>query len=375
MKPWLYLPSEWAHDLSPFFLPLISMKYPSAVPVWRQKQWRGMYFPNPMGIAGGVDKNGELIPSWLRLGCGFIEIGTVTPLPQSPNPGKIMDRDVRSQALWNKMGFPSMGTELVHQRIAKTIHQCHNNQVPIFINIGKNRSTTNENAAQDYIQLMESFNDQANAFVVNISSPNTNGLRDLLKPLNLRHFLQPICNHRLKLRPPNSPKLSSQTLATLRSDPKFQSTLREGLPPNLARNSNKTQAPSPQIPLLLKLSPDMEDDSLFSALDTAIDCGIDGFILTNTTLDRPHGTMFPTDGGMSGKPLAVKSKTILQKTIQHLGCKKNDLLVISAGGIMTPNDVFERLNLGADLVQIYSALIYHGPSIFRDTARKALQQE
>lgn len=362
MKPWLYLPSEWAHHVSPFFLPLISMKYPNTVPEWHQKKWRGMCFSNPMGIAGGVDKNGELIPTWLRLGCGFIEIGTVTPYPQRPNPGKIMDRDIEAQALWNRMGFPSIGTELVHQKIEKSIHLCKELGVPLFINIGKNRSTSNDQAALDYIQLMEAFCDQASAFVVNISSPNTSGLRDLLKPLNLRNFLQPICEHRSRLRPPNLAALKSKPISLQGLTPKTEA-------PHLS------EAPSPLIPILLKLSPDMEDDSLYSALDTAISCGIDGFILTNTTLDRPQGINFPTEGGMSGKPLAEKSKQVLHKTIQHLGSKKNDLLIVSAGGIMTPNDVFERLNLGADLVQIYSALIYHGPSIFRDTARKALQQE
>lgn len=366
MKPWLFLPSKWAHDLSPFFLPLISMRYAKSIPTWCQKNWRGMSFSNPMGIAGGVDKNGELIPTWLRLGCGFIEIGTVTPLPQSPNPGKIMDRNIQAQALWNKMGFPSMGTELVHQQIAKTIHQCRERDVPVFINIGKNRGTTNEKAANDYIQLMESFSDQANAFVVNISSPNTSGLRDLLNPLNLRNFLQPICDHRLRLRHPSS--------AIQRPGPQNQQATPQGLTP-MVKSQAHFQAPSPKIPILLKLSPDMEDDILYSVLDTAIDCGIDGFILTNTTLDRPNGIHFPTEGGMSGKPLAHKSKMILQKTIQHLGPQKKDLLIVSAGGIMTPNDVFERLKLGADLVQIYSALIYHGPSIFRDTARKALHPE
>lgn len=359
MKPWLYLPSKWAHELSPFFLPLISLKYPNSVPEWNAKSWQGLKFHNPMGIAGGVDKNGDLLPSWIRLGSGFIEIGTVTPEPQSPNPGKIMDRNIAEQAIWNKMGFPSIGAKAVHEKVQKHLQWCRQSQVPLFINIGKNRTTPNELASQDYIELMDVFADQADAFVVNISSPNTSGLRDLLKPLNLQNFLKPICDKRNQLRPP----ISNSTSAS--SVPQFSDSIPQ------------TQAPSPmkQTPILLKLSPDMEDESLYSALDTAAACGVNGFILTNTTLDRPPGIHFPTEGGMSGKPLSEKSKQILNKTLRHLGNDKKDLLIVSAGGIMTPNDVLERLNLGADLVQIYSALIYHGPSIFRDTARKAHQQK
>ncbi|QDK36741.1 quinone-dependent dihydroorotate dehydrogenase [Bdellovibrio sp. NC01] len=322
MRPWLLLPPQLAHDLIPFTLPFISMAYGKKTPEWNSFTWKDMTFANPLGIAGGVDKNAEHLNDWWRLGAGFVEIGTVTPLPQNANPGKIMDRDKRLQAMWNKMGFPSHGADEVFYNLASYAPKF---RTPIFINIGKNRSTPNNEAVSDYLSLVDTFRPFADAFVVNVSSPNTKGLRDLQNKDNLRNLLCPIID-----------KVSH-----------FEPT-----------------------PVLVKLSPDMGEDALAEAITHCNDIGIDGFVLTNTTLSRPQGCHFPEEGGLSGAPLKDLSLRALQIAVQILGKNREDKLLVSAGGVMTPDDVFERLQMGANLVQIYSALVFQGPGFFHEVARR-----
>jgi dihydroorotate dehydrogenase len=184
------------------------------------------------------------------------------------------------------------------------------------VNIGKNRTTSNENASHDYKVLLDLFADVADVFVVNISSPNTKGLRELLEPTQLAEFLKPLI------------KAKKQ-------------------------------------PLLLKLSPDMDDALLKRTLDVSLGAGVDGWVLTNTTLAREPNSRFSTEGGVSGRPLAERSKEILKIAVDHLGARREDRLIISSGGVLTPEDVNERLRLGANLVQVYAALIFDGPLFFR----------
>lgn len=325
MKPWLLLPPKVAHDLAPFGLQLMAAFRTSSPPAWRPFQWQGLSFPNRLGIAGGVDKDGERIEDWWALGAGFIEIGTVTPRPQDPNPGKIIDRDLNTQALWNRMGFPGKG--MWHVR-ANLMDLPQERPTPIFVNIGKNRDTSNEDAAKDYAACIETLSGYADAFVVNISSPNTSGLRDLFKPDVFGAFLKPVIE---------------------------------------ARNLSKAS----KTPILLKLSPDLQDQDLATAVGKAVDLGINGFVATNTTLAREPGTIFPTEGGVSGKPLANRSKETLGKLIQFLGTSRPGKLIVSAGGVMSADEVFERLDMGADLVQVYTALIYEGPRFFLHVAQQA----
>lgn len=320
MKPWLWIPPNWAHTLSPYALPLIAKTYQREIPHWGSRTWEGLYFPNPLGIAGGVDKNGTQVQDWWKLGCGFIEVGTVTPEPQEPNSGKIMDRDPKLKALWNKMGFPSAGSTTV----LKNLHKCGQHRTPIFVNIGKNRSTSLEQASDDYLRCMHILAPVADVFVINISSPNTQGLRELQKKENLRQLLIPC--------------------------------LKAG------KELNKN--------VLLKLAPDLSEAELQQAISDCAELGIRGFVLTNTTLFRPSDCHFPKEGGLSGKPLAELSKRALTTAVQTLGNDKKNYLLVSAGGVLTPQDVHERLQLGADLVQIYSALIFHGARFFHDTARR-----
>lgn len=324
IKPWLLLPAKWAHDLSPLFLKTFAAFSERTPPTWRTLVWKGLVFQNPLGIAGGVDKNADFIKAWPGLGCGFVEIGTVTPRPQTPNPGRILDRDRASRAMWNRMGFPSAGAEetLANLKAARPF------ATPIFVNIGKNRETPNENAAEDYLALVHYFRDHADAFVVNISSPNTKGLRDLQGAEPLRKLLSPLV----------------------------------------------AAAAGYGRPLLVKLSPDLADAELEQSLEVGAECGVDGFILTNTTLSREPDSPFPPEGGVSGQPLKEISKRVLRRAVEILGPRRRNFLLVSVGGIMTADDVFERLDLGADLVEVYSALVFEGPGFFGQVAKKAMSR-
>lgn len=322
MKPWMILPAQLAHDFSSLALPLASLIYGGKTPHWKSFTWKDLHFANPMGIAGGVDKNAEHLRDWWSLGCGFVEIGTVTPRPQTANPGKILDRSIAMEAMWNKMGFPSAGAEDVLYNLASYGPRY---RTPIFVNIGKNRHTPNDQAHTDYVSVIDQLRPFADAFVVNISSPNTKGLRDLQNKDSLTNLLGPIIDRVSHFEP---------------------------------------------TPVLVKLSPDMGDEALAETVLHCQSLGINGFVLTNTTLSRPEGCPFPAEGGMSGAPLKDLSRRALEVAVKSLGAKREGLLLVSVGGIMTPEDVFERLQMGADLVQIYSALVFQGPAFFHEVARR-----
>ncbi len=322
MKPWLWLSPQVAHDFGPLGLKLWSQFSSPQNLNWRPRDWRGLHFRNPLGIAGGVDKTGASLESWYHFGCGFLELGTVTPKAQAADSGKIMARDTQTLSVWNKMGFPGPGADLILKKLESMKDKLPR---PLFINIGKNRTTPNENAAADYVLCFEKLHSFADAFVVNISSPNTTGLRDL----------------------------SSQSFL-------------ENLLGSIAKSQSRLKT---HIPIFLKLSPDMSELELTDLLDRSLSVGIDGWILTNTTLSRQKNSKFQNDGGVSGKALSELSKRKLREAVKHLGNRKEDRLLISAGGVMTPEEVKERLELGADLVQVYSALIFHGPLFFKETAK------
>jgi dihydroorotate dehydrogenase len=319
VKPWLWLSPSLAHKLSPTVLNSLTFFNKDAPPEWRPFDWRGLHFPNRLGIAGGVDKDAQNIKAWWALGAGFLEVGTVTPLPQPGNSPPVVDRDVPHEALWNRLGFPSQGVERVRRRLHALKRPF---AAPVFINIGKNASTPLEQAAGDYARLLNDLRGLADGFVINISSPNTKGLRELLKPERLRDFLEPI-------------------MGTL---------------------------PSKREPVLLKISPDLQDDELERVLEISHLLGIDGWILTNTSQGLREGLGFPQEGGVSGRPLGPRSKEFLKTALQILGSKRDGKLIVSVGGVMSPEDVSERLALGADLVQVYAALIFEGPYFFRKVA-------
>lgn len=290
---------------------------------WQPLTWRNLHFRNRLGLAGGVDKVGNAIPHWWNLGVGFVELGTITPEPQQQNPGAVLARNNSEEALWNRLGFPSLGLNACKEAIQNWPLPF---PTPVFANIGKNRTTPNENAADDYCRLMTQLHSLVDGFVINISSPNTQGLRELLLPENFRKFLKPICQARKDL--------------------------------------------SKNFPLLLKLSPDMELSELKSVIDISLELELDGWVLTNTTLHRPQGIDFPADGGLSGKPLRELSLRALKTVTQHLGDARKERLIISVGGISSAKDVQERLEMGADLVEIYSAIVFQGPFFFANTLRE-----
>jgi len=263
-----------------------------------------------------VDKDAFGTPGWWKLGAGFCEIGTITPAPQKANPKPRVGRQTEQKALWNRLGFPSQGAKAVNARISAWKRPY---PAPLFINIGKNRDTPLEEAHLDYEMLVRTFGNKADAYVINVSSPNTKGLRQLLDEKNLNQLL----GH---LRP---------TLADL------------------------------NVPYFLKVSPDLSEEDLEKVLRVSVEQNAAGWILTNTTLFRPPGSPFPLTGGLSGAPLAQKAREFLQKSLKLLGPQKEDRLLISVGGVLTPQDVMDRLELGADLVQTYYALVYEGPYFFR----------
>ena len=328
VKPWLCLPPSWSHELSRYFLKSREILFPQKVLTWDSFTWRGLEFPNRLGVAGGLDKDGEFVRGWWTLGPGFIEIGTITPKPQKPNPGKIMARSPENLAVWNKMGFPSSGLQQVQSKLQKLKRPY---PTPLFVNLGKNRTTSLENAWQDYSDGVRILHPYADAFVINVSSPNTQGLRDLLKKENLHAFLKNF--------------------------------------PELRRSLNI------QTPFLLKLSPDMSEEEQYNALEVSEQNGFDGWILTNSTAQRPMELPFPAEGGVSGAPLQNLAKTSLKQTLSWLGSNRRDKLVVSCGGALTPQDVEERLQMGADLVQVYSALIWTGPDFFSQVDRWKKQQK
>jgi len=324
VKPWLLLPSKFAHDISPFFLNLYAKLSKPTKYSWKSLNWRGLSFANPLGIAGGVDKNAENINAWWSFGAGFVEVGTITPLGQEPNPGSIIKRFNKQKTLWNKMGFPNKGMDNAYSNLNSLSIKNH---TPIFGNIGKNRNTPLEKAHEDYIKVMDKINELVDVFVVNISSPNTSGLRDLFNKNYLTEFLQPIIDN-------NNTNLGKKN------------------------------------PTLLKLSPDLTSEQLTLILDTSLSLNIDGWIISNTTTDRSLAPQAPVAGGVSGQPLAQASRNLLKLCSEHLSGKKGDRLLISCGGVLTPEDVYDRLDLGADLVQVYSALVFEGPFFFKKTAKK-----
>ncbi|HPI39632.1 MAG TPA: quinone-dependent dihydroorotate dehydrogenase [Pseudobdellovibrionaceae bacterium] len=319
-NPLLLISSTWAHKWGPVLLPLISKTFSKKEKHWDNFQWRGLEFSNRLGIAGGVDKNALNICDWVQLGAGFIEIGTVTPLPQGPNPGLILDRDIQNLALWNKMGFPNDGSDLILKRILKWKSKKNSERTPLFVNIGKNRTTEISSAFLDYVLLIKKLESVADVFVINISSPNTSNLRSLQSQENLEILIQ---------------KVRTTT----------------------------------QKPLLLKLSPDLTEEQLSSSLMVACKEGIDGFILTNTTTRRDGLSKFSTEGGVSGAPLKDISEQMLIKTLKILGDQRKGKLIVSVGGVMGFEDFQKRRNLGADLIEVYAALAFSGPLFFQKMAK------
>lgn len=284
-------------------------------------QVMGLQFPNPVGLAAGMDKNGDYIDALGSLGFGFIEVGTVTPRPQPGNPKPRIFRLEKANAMINRLGFNNKGVDHLVQKVRK-----HRFNGILGINIGKNFDTPNDRAAEDYLISLEKVYPYADYITINISSPNTRGLRDLQDAEQLNSLLSALNSKRLELTD------------------EFQK----------------------RVPLVVKVAPDLDDRQIPVMAETVVRNEFDGLIATNTTISRDavKGMRFADEqGGLSGSPLKDLANRVLTKFRAHL---PTGIALIGTGGITTGEDASEKIQLGADLVQCYTGFVYRGPDLVED---------
>ncbi|QPA32544.1 quinone-dependent dihydroorotate dehydrogenase [Thermaerobacillus caldiproteolyticus] len=288
----------------------------------------GLTFPNPIGLAAGFDKHAEVYPALSSLGFGSIEVGAITPKPQEGNPKPRLYRLQEDKAIINRMGFNSHGIEEAKKRF-RTLPRP---EIPIGINLGKNKLTPNENAALDYIKGLEQLYNWGDYFVINISSPNTKGLRDLQSSNMLEPLLSSILTKRNEL------------------------ASKHGF----------------YRPIVLKIAPDLNNNQLEEIISVCLDVNIDGIIATNTTVSRdgltsPHRNQ---TGGLSGRPLAKRSTEVIYRIFQ---LTKGKIPIIGSGGVFSGQDAYEKIKAGASLIQVYTGMIYRGPFIANKINHELLQ--
>lgn len=289
----------------------------------------GITFPNPVGLAAGFDKNAEYLHYLKHMGFGFVEIGTVTPRPQVGNDKPRLFRLRQDEAVINRMGFNNDGVNMAVKKLKNRPEG-----LVIGGNIGKNKSTPNDEAINDYLRCYDELHDYVDYFVVNVSSPNTPNLRDLQEKEPLRELLNTLMQH----------------------------------------NADQKDVK----PILLKIAPDLSIEQLDDVIEIALDVPIDGIIATNTTVSR-DGLL--TDwkivndigaGGLSGKPVKRKST----ETIRYIHKKTNGKMpIIGVGGILSPEDAKEKLHAGASLVQLYTGFVYEGPSLIKNINKAILEDK
>jgi len=331
----------------------------------------GLTFRNPVGLAAGYDKDAVAVRGLAALGFSHIEVGTVTPRPQAGNPRPRVFRLVEDQAVINRMGFPGKGAEYVAmslreaqrrhlhlphtcpgaarqgkcrgvqvsnpragEEIASPASQARNDTI-IGVNLGKNKDTPLENAAEDYLSLMRTFAPLADYLAINISSPNTVGLRRLQGREMLETLLEAIAEERIRLPSPSRRGAGGEVRG---------------------------------MPILVKLAPDLGDAELDDAVGVILNNKMDGVIATNTTLGREglRSKRREEIGGLSGSPLRVRSEAVLREVVKRV---EGRIPVVSVGGIMTPEDAKRRLDMGAALVQVYTGLVYAGPGMVQKIIR------
>ena len=329
-RPFLFaLSGEQSHDLTLAMLRRGAGRlWPVCVPS-KPVRVMGIDFPNPVGLAAGLDKNGDCIRGLAALGFGFLEIGTVTPRPQPGNPKPRLFRLPPAKALINRMGFNNQGLDY----LMRSVEQSRYDGV-LGINIGKNFDTPVERAVDDYLLCLQRVHQAATYVVVNISSPNTPGLRDLQHEYHVKQVLQAAFKGR----------------------------------------DEAIGQPDRRPPVFVKLAPDMQEADLLRAMDASLETGINGFILTNTTMARPEGLQSrhrDEAGGLSGQPLTRRALDVLAMASAHLQrLKAKDIVLIGAGGIGRAEQAYARLLVGADLLQLYTALALQGPYIVGQILRQ-----
>ena len=324
LRPLLFaLDPERAHDLTlaglrlghPLGLCRLAAGSVPALP----RRIMGLDFANPVGLAAGLDKNGDCIDALGALGFGFVEVGTVTPRPQPGNPRPRLFRLRRSRALVNRFGFNNKGVDHVAERLRQRRYAG-----PVGVNIGKNRDTPVEQALDDYVRCLDAVHPYADYLTVNLSSPNTPGLRELQHGGLLNDLLAGFAVARQR----------------------------------------RADVDGFRRPVAVKIAPDMSDDALRTTADAVVAHGMDALIATNTTTERPAGTAVDAGaaetGGLSGAPLAPRAEAALRTVAQHL---QGALPLVGVGGIDTPAAARGRLAAGADLVQCYTGLVYEGPAL------------
>ncbi|TQR34636.1 dihydroorotate dehydrogenase (quinone) [Campylobacter sp. MIT 99-7217] len=321
IKPLLFkLDPEFAHSLAEYFLKTLDFTFPSALSLFAQdciinderleQELLGLKFSNPVGIAGGFDKNATMIRPLATLGFGFLEFGTFTPKAQAGNDKPRLFRLVKQESLQNAMGFNNAGSA----RIAQNLSRLYPFVLPLGANIGKNKTTPNEEALKDYFILLKEFDKLCDYFIINISSPNTKNLRALQNDEFLKELLS------------EAKRLTSK-------------------------------------PILIKIAPDMSVKDALKLCENAILHKASGFIIANTSTDYSLLDNNRTFGGISGKLIQEKSRTFFKALAKELFGKT---LLISSGGIDSAKEAYERIKDGASLVQIYTGFIFKGPSLAKD---------
>ena len=314
-KPLLFmLDPEAAHHMTLAMLSATPALSPSPdPPELRTKLW-GIEFSNPIGLAAGMDKDASATRAWHAMGFGFAELGTITPKPQPGNPRPRMFRLPANRALINRLGFPSDGMEAVAFRIARI----RRSGIPmkLALNFGPNKDAPPEGVAADYAALMKCLGAFADFIVINVSSPNTPGLRNWQSPERMHEIFSAI-----------------------------------------------TEAGAARPPILIKLAPDLERDDLLRICDSAIELGFDGLVATNTTLKREAvGVTSSYEGGLSGRPLLELSRGLIREIFRHTGGR---IPIVGVGGIASAEDAYGHIRAGASMVELYTGLIYEGPGLPR----------
>jgi dihydroorotate dehydrogenase len=331
-RPFLFgLDAERAHDLT--MAALERLQNTPAQALWQQPRIidpvsvAGLTFPNRVGLAAGLDKNGRCIDGLGAMGFGFIEVGTVTPLAQPGNPKPRMFRVPDAQALVNRLGFNNDGLDAFIGNVQRaTTFRAAGGK--LGLNIGKNAATPLERAADDYLACMRGVYPHADYVTVNISSPNTQNLRALQSDEQLQWLLQRLLERRAELARDYGPK-----------------------------------------PIFVKIAPDLEEDQVKSIAETLRRHGIDGVIATNTTVSRHGVNHLPNGqetGGLSGAPLLAASNRVIRLLRAELG---SAYPIIGVGGILRGEDAITKIKAGATLVQVYTGLIYRGPALVPEVAR------
>ncbi|MGO4700090.1 quinone-dependent dihydroorotate dehydrogenase [Dyella sp. 2RAB6] len=334
IRPLLFaLDAETAHRFTLYGLDVahrsnflhVVAKPPAALP----SQVFGIDFPNPVGLAAGLDKNADHLDALGALGFGFVEVGTTTPRPQPGNDKPRMFRLPRHEAVINRLGFNNAGVDALVRNVQRSSYRG-----VLGINIGKNKDTPNDKAVDDYLFCLERVYAHASYVTVNISSPNTQGLRDLQEEATLRRLIE---------------------------------TLREAQE-RLGSQSGKRK------PMLLKIAPDLAEAELDGIAEVLLSTGIDGLICTNTTIERgavasdPHAK---ESGGLSGRPLYARSTEVLRGMRRRLGER---VPIVGVGGILDGADAAGKIEAGASLVQLYSGMVYRGPELIAECVDEIRRQ-